>query len=95
MELFVLGHRLIDLFPLAPLAQRQSLCIAIMSYNGRLNFGLLADFDAVPDLENLVRALEHSIDELRVAAGVEAPAAEEEAVPAASPNAAAERVAEP
>ena len=70
MELYVLGRKLIDLFPLAPLAQRQALCIAIMSYNGKLNFGLLGDFDAMPDLEDLARAIQHSLDELRVAAGV-------------------------
>jgi diacylglycerol O-acyltransferase / wax synthase len=46
MELYVLGRPLVDVFPLAPLARRQALCIAIMSYHGRLNFGLLGDFDA-------------------------------------------------
>jgi diacylglycerol O-acyltransferase len=74
IELYVLGRRLIDLFPLAPLAKRQALCIAVMSYNGRMNFGLLGDFDAMPDLENFVRGLQHSLDELRQAAGVEVPA---------------------
>jgi len=74
IELYVLGRRLIDLFPLAPLAKRQSLCIAVMSYNGRMNFGLLADFDAMPDLENVVRGLQQSLDELRQAAGIEPPA---------------------
>ena len=44
IPLYVLGRKLEDVFPLAPLAQRQALCIAIMSYNGRLNFGLLADY---------------------------------------------------
>jgi diacylglycerol O-acyltransferase / wax synthase len=73
IELYVLGRRLIDLFPLAPLAKRQSLCIAVMSYNGRMNFGLLGDFDAMPDLENVVRGLQHSLDELRQAARIEAP----------------------
>jgi WS/DGAT/MGAT family acyltransferase len=82
MELFILGRKLIDLFPLAPLAQRQALCIAIMSYNGKLNFGLLGDFDAMEDLDNFSRALQHSLDELRVAAGVEAP--EEKAAPKAA-----------
>jgi WS/DGAT/MGAT family acyltransferase len=76
IELYVLGRRLIDLFPLAPLAKRQSVCIAVMSYNGKMNFGLLGDFDVVPDLENLTRGLQHSLDELRQAAGVEAPAEE-------------------
>jgi hypothetical protein len=74
IELFVLGRRLIDLFPLAPLAKRQALCVAVMSYHGRMNFGLLADFDAMPDLDSLVRGLEESLDELREAAGIEPPA---------------------
>jgi hypothetical protein len=74
IELYVLGRRLVDLFPLAPLAKRQALCIAVMSYNGRMNFGLLGDLDAMPDLENVVRGLQHSLDELRQAAGIETPA---------------------
>ena len=36
-----------------PLAQRQALGIAVMSYDGHLGFGLLADYDALPDLEDL------------------------------------------
>jgi WS/DGAT/MGAT family acyltransferase len=84
IPLYVLGRRLIDLFPLAPLAKRQSVCIAVMSYNGKMNFGLLGDFDAVPDLENLTRGLAHSLDELRQAAGVEPP------VPAEPPSVALE-----
>ena len=47
-----------------------ALGIAIMSYNGRLNFGLLGDFDAIPDLEQVGRDLEAAIDELALAAGV-------------------------
>ncbi len=78
--LYVLGRRLLDLFPLAPLAKRQALCIAVMSYDGKLNFGLLGDYDAIPDLENLVRAMEQSLEELRLAAGVEGAAAEVKAI---------------
>ena len=61
----MLGRPLIDVFPLAPLARRQALCIAIMSYHGKLNFGLLGDFDAMPDLEVLAQGISDSIDELR------------------------------
>ena len=32
-----------------------------MSYNGRLDFGLLADYDAMPDLEDLALFLEDSL----------------------------------
>jgi hypothetical protein len=70
IPLYVLGRELLDVFPMAPLAKRQSLCIAVMSYNGKMNFGLLADFDSMPDLDVFVDSIEQSIDELRKAAGV-------------------------
>jgi diacylglycerol O-acyltransferase len=31
--------------------------VAIMSYNGAINFGLLGDFDALPDIESIGEAL--------------------------------------
>jgi hypothetical protein len=43
-----------------------------MSYDGRLGFGLLADFDAVADLEDIATDLERSIAALARAAGVSA-----------------------
>jgi hypothetical protein len=70
MPLYVLGRQLLDVFPLAPLAKRQAVCIAIMSYNGRINFGLLGDFDTMPDLEVIAGGISSSLDELRVAAGM-------------------------
>ena len=45
------GRRLEVLYPVVPLAQRQALGIAVMSYDGHLGFGLLGDYDALPDLE--------------------------------------------
>ena len=59
------------LYPVVPLAKNQALGIAIMSYNGRLGFGLLADFDALPDLEELAEHLEGAIDDLAAAAGAD------------------------
>ena len=55
--LYVLGRELEDLFPVAFLPENQSLAVAIMSYNGRMDFGLLGDYDALPDLEELGDAL--------------------------------------
>ena len=56
--LFLLGRRIVRFYPVVPLAQRsQALGIAIMSYDGRLGFGLLGDFDAMPGLEALAGAL--------------------------------------
>jgi diacylglycerol O-acyltransferase / wax synthase len=86
-DLYLLGHRLIDLFPMAPLAKKQALCIAVMSYAGKLNFGFLGDFDATPDLDNLVTGISEALDELRKAAGVELPELPEAPAPAeAQPN---------
>jgi len=70
MPLYVLGRELLDVFPLAPLAKRQAVCIAVMSYNGKMNFGLLGDFDAMGDLNVLARGIAASISELRAAAGL-------------------------
>ena len=55
---------------MVPLAENQALGIAIMSYNGQLNFGLNADYDAVADLEALADELRASIEELVAAAKI-------------------------
>jgi hypothetical protein len=71
MELYLLGRRMRGLYPVVPLALKQALGIAIMSYNGRLGFGLLGDFDALPDLEEIAADLEGAIDDLAAAAGAD------------------------
>jgi WS/DGAT/MGAT family acyltransferase len=70
IPLYVLGRKLLDLFPMAPLARRQALCIAVMSYNGKMNFGLLGDFDAMPDMRIVADGINASLEELRTAAGI-------------------------
>ena len=51
--LYLLGRRLLVLYPVVPLAQRQALGIAVMSYDGHLGFGLLGDYDALPELDEI------------------------------------------
>jgi diacylglycerol O-acyltransferase / wax synthase len=68
--LYLLGRRLKALYPVVPIARRQALGIAVVSYDGHLGFGLLADYDALPELETLARELERSIAALAKAAGV-------------------------
>jgi diacylglycerol O-acyltransferase / wax synthase len=70
VPLYLLGRPLAGLYPVVPLAQRQALGIAIMSYDGRLGFGLLGDYDAMGGLEDLGEDLERAIDALAVAARV-------------------------
>jgi WS/DGAT/MGAT family acyltransferase len=68
--LYLLGRRLRALYPVVPLARRQALGIAVVSYDGRLGFGLLADYDALPELEAIARDLHRAIASLARAAGV-------------------------
>jgi diacylglycerol O-acyltransferase len=62
--LYVQGRELQDVFPVAFLPKGHALAVAIMSYNGRLNFGLLGDFDAMPDLERFGDGLSAALEEL-------------------------------
>src|SRR5215211_4461399 len=68
MPLYVLGRRLEDLFPVAFLPKRHALAVAIMSYDGGMDFGLLGDYDAMPDLERVGELLGESLEELLAAA---------------------------
>jgi diacylglycerol O-acyltransferase len=68
--LYLLGRRLSVLFPVVPLAQRQALGIAVMSYDGHLGFGLLGDYDALPELDAIALDLKWAIGALSRAAGV-------------------------
>ena len=65
--LYLLGRRLIEVFPMVPLAKRQSLCVGIMSYDGTVNFGLIGDYDAMAELDALEADLEASLGELSAA----------------------------
>jgi diacylglycerol O-acyltransferase len=71
--LYLLGRRLQVLYPVVPLAQRQALGIAVMSYDGHLGFGLLGDYDALPGLEEIEKDLELAVAGLVRAAGVQKP----------------------
>jgi diacylglycerol O-acyltransferase / wax synthase len=62
--LYLLGRELLDIFPMVPLAQNQGVCFGIMSYNGRVNFGITADYDAMPDLDALAEDLQAAVAEL-------------------------------
>ncbi len=67
--LFLMGRRMERVFPMVPLAKRQALCVGIMSYDGQVNFGLIGDYDAMPDLEQFGRDLAVALEELVGAAG--------------------------
>jgi diacylglycerol O-acyltransferase len=71
--LYLMGHEMIETFPMVPLAKNQGLGIALLSYNGHINFGLVGDFDLLWDLDELAVDLRESLVELAIAADVELP----------------------
>ena len=66
--LYLLGREMEEIVPVAFLPENHALAVAIMSYNGKVDFGLLADYDAMPDLDAFAEHLEESLAELVAAA---------------------------
>jgi hypothetical protein len=62
--LYVRGREMRDVFPVAFLPKNHALAIAIISYNGEMNFGLLGDYDALPDLDLIAEGVEEALAEL-------------------------------
>ena len=76
--LYLLGRELEDVFPVGFLPPKIALMTAIMSYNGKVNFGLLADYDSMDDVDLIADGIKDALGELeRIAA--ESAAAEQPA----------------
>ena len=70
VPLFVLGARMLEAFPLVPIAGNLSVGVAALSYGGQLTVGLLADPESCPDLGVLAGGISDSFSALISAAGV-------------------------
>ena len=65
------GVPLREAFPAVPLNPRnQALSVGILSYDGGVYFGLLADRDALPDVADAATGIERAVGELAEAAGL-------------------------
>ncbi len=64
---YFLGSKMEAVYPVVPLFQQQTLGIALFSYDGALFWGLNADWDAMPDLHDLLGLLQDEFDVLRKA----------------------------
>jgi len=67
VPLYFLGARVLEIYPMVPLFERQALGIALFSYNGYLFWGFNADYDALTDLEAVGDAVAASFAELLAA----------------------------
>src|SRR4029077_14731456 len=62
------GAQLLEFWPLVAIYHSLGLNVAIVSYNGSVHFGMLADRDLVPDLDDLAQHLQRSASDFPVAA---------------------------
>jgi hypothetical protein len=62
-----------------------------MSYDGHLGFGLLGDYDALPELDSIAQDLKRAIASLARAAGVKKPAKKASSTAKAARSAAAKQ----
>ena len=63
--LFCLGHEMLEYRPFVPISHGLRVGTAILSYNGRLSFGITGDYATVPDVGVLAAATAAGIRELR------------------------------
>jgi diacylglycerol O-acyltransferase len=82
IPLYLAGRRMIEPFPMVPLAKNQALGVALLSYAGRINFGLVGDYDLMWDLDDFADDVRESLAELAAEAGVELTADREPSAPA-------------
>jgi WS/DGAT/MGAT family acyltransferase len=62
--LYVAGARLLEMYPVSPLAPGQALSVGLTSYDGGIYFGLNGDRDVMHDLGVLAALIEESLAEL-------------------------------
>jgi diacylglycerol O-acyltransferase len=66
---YLLGARMLASYPVVPLLAGQALGIALFSHDGGLYWGFNSDWDAVPDLHELVLDVERGFEALRAESG--------------------------
>ncbi len=62
--LYAAGARMLEMFPVVPLAKGQALAIGLTSYDGGVFFGFNGDRDAMPDVDVLAGTVGEALDEL-------------------------------
>ena len=76
IPLYTVGHQMLAGYPMPPPLWGMGINCGVMSYNGKLYFGLVADAQAAPDVERLRDFLDQSFVELKADVRRRADAAE-------------------
>ena len=58
VPLYTCGREMLSYYPFVPLSQGVRTGVAILSYNGRITFGVTGDWDTMPDLDVLAAGIE-------------------------------------
>ena len=66
--LYAAGRRVLRTFPYVPIGMQVRLGVAILSYDGEVNFGITGDHDHVPDVGVMAEGISAGMDELLAAA---------------------------
>jgi WS/DGAT/MGAT family acyltransferase len=69
VPMYMLGARMLEVFPHVPLIDQLGLGIALLSYDGKLGWGFNADWDLVPDLHEFVQCIRGAFEALQILAG--------------------------
>ncbi|HEX6221545.1 MAG TPA: wax ester/triacylglycerol synthase family O-acyltransferase [Acidimicrobiia bacterium] len=62
--MYLLESQMLANYPMVPLWAQHGIGVALFSYNGRLLWGVQADYDTLPDSDRFVAALHTSLQEL-------------------------------
>ena len=66
--LYFLESKMHAIYPMMPMFPNQALALAVLSYDGRVFWGFNSDWDALPDVHNLVEGIGEQFEELHAAA---------------------------
>ncbi len=64
VPLYAAGAKMVEMFPVVPLAKNQALSIGVTSYHGGVYFGLNGDREAMSDVDVLAAMIGESVDEM-------------------------------
>ena len=64
VPLYAAGFPVDAMYPVAPLGPGQALAVSCTSYNGRVFFGMTADRDAIPDVEEFAVQIGEAVEEI-------------------------------
>lgn len=69
LPLYAMGREMVEYLPFVPVSEGIRIGVAVLSYHGRVAFGLTGDLDSVPELRSMAEQIEGAVAELVELAG--------------------------